>query len=140
MTDIFNETISCKDCKIEMKHTILNKQGLQLRAVECPQCKKQLIHPADLNAVENFKPLKDKTYSVKLRMVGNSHAISIPKEIVDFIRQQERIMDNMVKLCFKDMRTLDLVFGRNPAIMNPLDEIRRKNEMEEELEDEEEIY
>ena len=114
MADIFNETILCKDCKVEMKHLILNKQGLELRAVQCPQCKKQLIHPADLNSVENFKPLKDKTYSVQLSMVGNSHAISIPKEIVDFIRQQERVMDDMVKLCIKDMRTLDLMFGQNP--------------------------
>ncbi len=127
MTDIFNETISCKECKKEMKHTIVNKQGLQLRAVECPQCKKHIVHPADLNAVENFKPLKNKTYSVKLRMVGNSHAISIPKEIVDFIRQQERIVDDMVKLCFKDMRTLDLIFGNNHS-------------QAEELEEEEEIY
>ena len=113
MADIFNETISCKECKTEMKHLILNKQGLELRAMQCPTCKKQIIHPADLNAVENFKPLKGKTYNVKLRMVGNSHAISIPKEIVDFIRQQERIMDDMVKLCFKDMRTLDLMSGNS---------------------------
>ena len=113
MTDIFNETISCKECKTEMKHGIITKQGLELRAVQCLQCKKQVIHPADLNAIENFKPLKNKTYNVKLRMVGNSHAISIPKEIVDFIRQQERVMDSMVRLCFKDMRTLDLMFGQH---------------------------
>lgn len=116
MTDIFNETITCKECKTEMKHGIINKQGLQLRAIQCPNCKKQIIHPADLNAVESFKPLKNKTYNVKLRMVGNSHAISIPKEIVDFIRTQERIMDDMVKLCFRDMRTLDLIFGDNTHI------------------------
>ena len=122
MSDIFNETISCKTCKIEMKHTLVNKQGLQLRALECSQCKKQLIHPADLNSIENFKPLKDKTYSVKLRMVGNSHAISIPKEIVDFMRQQERMMDDMVKLCFKDMRTLDLMFGQNHNHLNQMEE------------------
>ncbi len=112
MTDIFNETISCKECKTEMRHVFLNNQGSELRAIECPKCKKQIIHPADLNSMQNFKTLKDKTYSVKLRVIGNSHAISIPKEIVDFIRQQERIMDDMVKLCFKDMHTLDLVFGR----------------------------
>lgn len=122
MSDIFNETISCKECKKEMKHTIVNKQGLQLRAVECPQCKKHIVHPADLNSIENFKPLKNKTYNVKLRMVGNSHAISIPKEIVDFIRQQERMMDDMVKLCFRDMRTLDLMFGQKNNHLNQVEE------------------
>ena len=113
--DIFNETISCKDCHTVMKHILVNKQGSELRAVQCPRCKKQIIHPADLNSIENFKNLKDKTYNVKLRVIGNSHAISIPKEIVDFIKQQERMMDDMVKLCFKDMRTLDLMFGNNPT-------------------------
>ncbi len=109
--DIFNETISCKECKLEMKHGIINKQGLELRAVQCPNCKKQIIHPADLNAIENFKNLKGKTYNVKLRLVGNSHAISIPKEIVDFIRTQEMVMDDMVRLCFEDMSKISLMFN-----------------------------
>ena len=44
-------------------------------------------------------------------MVGNSHAISIPKEIVNFIKQQEREMDTMVRLCLEDMERLSLRFG-----------------------------
>jgi len=95
-----------------MQRVIINKQGSELRAVQCPKCKKQIIHPADLNAVENFKNLKDKTYNVKLRLVGNSHAISIPKEIVEFMRHQERMMDDMVRLCFEDMHHLSLNFGK----------------------------
>jgi len=46
-------------------------------------------------------------------MVGNSHAISIPKEIVDFMNETQRMhndirkeMDNMVKLCFEDFGNL----------------------------------
>lgn len=94
-----------------MEKTIVNKNGLELRAVSCKPCNQSIIHPADLNNMENFKNLKDKTYNVKLRIVGNSHAISIPKEIVEFIQHQEKIMDNMVKLCFEDMHKLSLRFG-----------------------------
>ena len=112
MADIFNETISCKNCRTEMKHVVVNKNGFELRAIQCPKCKKQIIHPADINGLENFKNLKGKTYNVKLRVVGNSHAISIPKEIVEFMRHQEKIMDDMVHLCFEDMHKLSLNFGK----------------------------
>jgi hypothetical protein len=64
--------------------------------------------------MENFKDLKEKEFNVKLRMVGNSHAISIPKEIIDFMtsRQKDmhRQMDDMVRLCFDDFDTLKLSF------------------------------
>ncbi|MGV8142730.1 MAG: hypothetical protein ACP5NS_03790 [Candidatus Pacearchaeota archaeon] len=111
--DIFNETISCKDCQTVMKHVLVNTQGFELRAIQCPSCNKQIVHPADMNGLQNFKNLKDKTYNVKLRVVGNSHAISIPKEIVEFMRHQEKMMDDMVKLCFEDMHSLNLRFTRD---------------------------
>jgi hypothetical protein len=47
-----------------------------------------------------------------MRIVGNSYAVSIPKEIVDFIKQQERIMDNMVRLAFNDAHKLSMMFGK----------------------------
>lgn len=94
-----------------MQKIVVNKNGLELRAVACNKCKDQIIHPADLNSAANFKNLKDKTYNVKLRVIGNSHAISIPKEIVEFIQHQEKMMDNMVKLCFEDMDKLSLRFN-----------------------------
>ena len=111
MADIFNETIMCKDCRTEMKQAIVSKQGFELRAVQCPKCKKQIVHPADVNGLENYKNLKGKTYNVKLRLIGNSHAISIPKEIVEFMRHQEKMMDDMVHLCFEDVHRLSLNFG-----------------------------
>ena len=110
-TDIFEATILCKHCNAKMNPILINKSGAQLRAVQCLKCKEQIIHPADLNCLQNFNNLKGKTYNVKLRVVGNSHAISIPKEIVNFIREQEKMMDDMVKLCFEDMRRLSIKFG-----------------------------
>ena len=111
MTDIFDTTITCKKCGEEMEKVLANKAGFQLRAIECPKCHDKIIHPADINNLEHYNNLKGKTFHVKLRMVGNSHAISIPKEIVNFMHQQERIMDDMVRLCFEDMRNLRLEFG-----------------------------
>jgi hypothetical protein len=54
-------------------------------------------------------------------MVGNSHAISIPKEIVDLINEQHRMMseqhkriskemEDMVKLAFDDFGSLKVTF------------------------------
>lgn len=113
--DIFDAEILCKQCKKEMKQTVVERDGFELRAVECPQCRQQIIHPADLNGLEHFRQLRGKTFNVKLRVVGNSHAISIPKEIVEFIedqhRQMRRQMDDMVRLCFEDFDTLRVRFG-----------------------------
>jgi len=115
MTDIFDTKISCRKCGIEMKPGIVNKSGMELRAVICSKCGDKIVHPADLNCLNQFNDLKGKKFNVKLRMVGNSHAISIPKEIVNFIndqhRQMEREMDDMVRLCFEDFGRLVLRFG-----------------------------
>jgi len=115
MTDIFDAKIMCKKCDKEMKSIIFHKNGLDLRAMECEKCRDKIIHPADLNGLEQFKDLRGRTFTVKLRMVGNSHAISIPKEIVEFINDQhkfmKRKMDDMVRLCFEDFDTLKVMFG-----------------------------
>src|SRR3989338_5631798 len=115
MTDIFDTTILCKECGKEMESTIVQRNGLELRAVKCPRCNDLIIHPADLNGLEDFTNLKNKTFNVKLRLVGTSHAISIPKEIVDFVESQHksmrRRMDDMVRRCWEDFDTLSLRLG-----------------------------
>ena len=55
--------------------------------------------------------LKQKEYSVKMRMVGNSYAVSIPREIVDFMKEQERMIDNIVRLSFEESGRLRLMFN-----------------------------
>lgn len=115
MTDIFDTTILCKLCNRKMEHTNVEKSGFELRALRCPNCKDTIVHPADMNAFSHFNSLKGKTFSVKLRMVGNSHAISIPKEIVDFMEEQHKLMkkrmDEMVQLCFEDFDRLSVRFN-----------------------------
>jgi|SRR3989344_795473 len=114
MKDIFETKIFCKECNNEMKKTFVEKSGFRLRAVECSKCGEKIVHPEDMNNFRDYKDLKKKTYSVKLRVVGNSHAISIPKEVVDFINNSHhrasRQMDDMVKLCFEDFGKLSLNF------------------------------
>ena len=116
MTDVFEAKIMCKKCNREMRKGFVNKRGAELRAVRCDSCNDLIVHPADLNCLEHFKDLKGKIFNVKLRMVGNSHAISIPKEIVNFMSEMHRNarkeMDDMVRLCFEDFRKLSLIFGR----------------------------
>jgi hypothetical protein len=114
MTDIFDTKIVCKKCNKIMKPFLLNKNGFELRAVECSKCGDKIVHPADANCLNHYNDLKGKTFNVKLRMVGNSHTISIPKEIVDFMNEQKnqmrKHMDNMVKLCLDDFKRLSLLF------------------------------
>lgn len=117
--DVFDAQIVCKQCKQEMQPSEVHREGLRVRAVECPACHEQIIHPSDLYALEHYHTLRGKTFTVKLRMVGNSHAISIPKEIVEFIEEQHRQshkqMADMVRLCFEDFRKLRLEFGNETS-------------------------
>ena len=112
MADIFDNTILCGNCNIKMKKVEVIKNGFILRAVICPKCNGKIIHPVDEQEYNRFINLKNKEFRVKMRLVGNSYAVSIPKEIVSFIKEQEKIMDDMVKLCFEDLGRVSLSFGK----------------------------
>jgi len=111
MSDIFDNKILCNKCSIEMNPLEITKNGFVLRALECPKCSDRITHPKDEQEYDNFMNLRKKQFNVKMRFVGNSYAVSIPKEIVNFMKEQEKIMNNMVKLCFEDFGRLRLDFG-----------------------------
>jgi hypothetical protein len=94
-----------------MKPTLLNRNGFNLRAIKCATCGETLVHPADKQEYENFMRLKQKEFNVKMRMVGNSYAVSIPREIVDFMHEQENMMNSMVKMCFEEAGRISLKFN-----------------------------
>ena len=94
-----------------MQKAKILKNGFEFRAMVCPKCNEKIIHPSDESEFSKFNNLKNKEFHVKMRLVGNSYAVSIPKEIVSFMREQEKIMDDMVKLCFEDFGKLSLNFG-----------------------------
>ena len=111
MSDIFDNTIMCGKCDLKMNPIQVARNGFILRAINCPKCNVKIIHPKDEQEYLNFMHLRKKEFDVKLRFVGNSYAVSIPKEIVSFMREQEKIMSDMVKLCFEDMGRLSLNFS-----------------------------
>jgi len=111
MADIFDNTILCSRCQVKMKPVNLEKNGFILRAIECPKCSNKIIHPKDEQEYEDFMKLKNKTFRVKMRIVGNSYAVSIPREIVNFMKDQEKIMDDIVRVAFNDAKKLSLLFG-----------------------------
>ena len=131
MRDIFDNAIVCEDCNRKTDRGVAHKDGFQLRFWKCPSCGKQWFHPADLKDYDNFNKLKQREFAVKLRMVGNSWAISIPKEMINFqeaveqamastmashfaqMRQMSEKMNRMVRLCFEGPGKIGLFFGKN---------------------------
>lgn len=96
-----------------MKQIDIIKNGFNIRAIKCSKCDSKILHPKDEQEYKNFNDLKKKQFSVKMRFVGNSYAVSIPKEIVNFMREQEKIMDDMVNLCLEEFGTLRMNFTCN---------------------------
>jgi hypothetical protein len=108
--DIFDNTILCKNCNRKMLPGLIDRNGLKLRILKCDKCRNQIIHPEDLKEYEGFQNLKKKKFKVKLRYIGNSYAVSIPREIIDFMNEQEKSMNEMVNLCMEEFGRLSLDF------------------------------
>ena len=115
-SDIFDNTILCKKCEVKMSPVNISRNGFRLRAIQCPKCALRIIHPKDEEEFNHFNDLKKKQFKVKMRFVGNSYAISIPREIVNFMHEQRKIMDDMVKLCFEDFGKVSLDFGMHDKL------------------------
>jgi len=124
MEDIFDHIILCNKCNKKMQPKLLTRNGFNLRTVKCEHCGKSIIHPEDKKEYEEFVRLKQKEYNVKMRMVGNSYAVSIPREIVDFMQEQENLVDNMVKLCFEEAGRISLDFDRGDQRVVSSEEVR----------------
>ncbi|MCX6747992.1 MAG: hypothetical protein NT076_00135 [Candidatus Pacearchaeota archaeon] len=111
MADLFDNTILCKNCNLKMRQANVEKNGFLLRAIVCEKCGNKIVHPSDIEEYNRFLEIKGKTFKVKMRLVGNSYAVSIPKEIVGFIKEQEKIMNDMVSMCFNEAKKISLLFG-----------------------------
>jgi len=118
MADIFDNKILCNKCEKVMKPVLISKNGFNLRAMKCETCNEVLVHPADKQEYEEFMRLKNKEYEVKMRMVGNSYAVSIPREIVSFMQDQDNMINNMVKLCFSEPGKISMMFNTPEANEN----------------------
>lgn len=132
MVDIFDHDILCDKCSKKMQNSILNRNGFNLRSKKCENCGNVLVHPEDKREYENFMKLKNKEFEVKMRMVGNSYAVSIPREIVDFLQEQEKMINNMVRMSFEDAGRLSLMFntfGMKDSSRKPKSRVVRTREV-----------
>tara|TARA_B100000315_G_scaffold214477_1_gene213054 strand:- start:166 stop:540 length:375 start_codon:yes stop_codon:yes gene_type:complete len=111
MKDIFENKILCEHCNKAMGRANISKNGFLLRLMVCKDCGDKIVHPIDEHNYNKFINLKNKEFSVKMRLVGNSYAVSIPKEIVSFMNTQKKMMDDMVKLCFEEAGRVSLSFS-----------------------------
>ena len=93
-----------------MKRAEIARNGFILRTLVCPKCGDKILHPVDEQEYNKFTSLRNKEFHVKMRLVGNSYAVSIPKEIVSFMKEQEKIMNDMVRLCFENTGRVSLNF------------------------------
>jgi len=112
MTDIFDNTVLCKDCNLKMNKINLVKNGFCFRTLQCKKCNYKIVHPEDKIEYQNYTNLRNKHFNVKLRLVGNSYTVSIPMEIVKFINEQNKIIDDVVRLSFERMGKLSLIFDK----------------------------
>ena len=113
MNDIFDNLLVCKKCNTETIKAKINKEGFILRGWKCPTCNEVWLHPADEEEYKNFQKIKNKNFQVKLRMVGNSYTVSIPREIIEFHEiKRERLVDvnieepEKITLLFRKIRKI----------------------------------
>ncbi|MEA3378855.1 MAG: hypothetical protein U9Q69_04415 [Nanoarchaeota archaeon] len=84
MKDVYDATIVCDRCNKKTIRSYVLKDGFKIRIWSCPECKAKWYHPGDMEEYREYKELRDRRFNVKLRQVGNSWAVSIPKEIIEF--------------------------------------------------------
>ena len=115
MKDIFDAEVLCPTCNTRTKKEFEIKEGHKLRYFQCLKCSQRLYHPIDIRNYEEFKKLSGREFQVKLRMVGNSFSVTIPKEIIDFEERFEVIqeqMDRFMRLSLEEPGKISLCFRR----------------------------
>ena len=117
--DIFDNVVLCGKCNSKTNKNQAVKDGFQLRVLECPRCSEIIYHPADLKEYDNFKRLKARDFNVKLRMVGNSFCVSIPRELVDFHREFEKEFNDLVRLSLEGPGKISMFFVGGKVYKKP---------------------
>jgi transposase-like protein len=116
MEDIFDATVLCDQCNQKTEKKIVIEDGFQMRSWGCLRCQKTWQHPGDVQEYQNFKQLKNKTFQVKLRYVGNSYTVSIPREIIDFEEdalKEFAKMDKILKMMLEEPGKISIFFSSN---------------------------
>ncbi|MEM2932942.1 MAG: hypothetical protein QW622_01895 [Candidatus Pacearchaeota archaeon] len=112
MKDIFEGIIVCSKCNEKMEKSYVIREGFKLRYAYCSNCDEKLWHSGDIAEYQHFRDLKRREFKVKLRLVGNSYAVSIPREIINFVQSMRKLQDE-VKLMFDEIGKLSLIFDED---------------------------
>ncbi len=126
MKTINDARIVCDSCNVQAEKSIICKNGYKLRAWNCTNCNETWLHPTDLEEYNKFKTMSNKTYSVKLRLVGNSYAVSIPREIIDFQENLLSEIDEIIKMSLESPEKLSLFFTKKEDLLNQKRRISQK--------------
>jgi len=116
MADLFNNKVLCNNCNKVMDKGFTIKDGFKLRFLQCPKCNSRIYHPLDIKEYNDFNEMKKKEWEVKLRMVGNSYTVSIPKEIIEFEEQFQREMENIIRMTLEEPTKLSLFLCKKKII------------------------
>ncbi|MBS3151483.1 hypothetical protein J4443_03840 [Candidatus Woesearchaeota archaeon] len=112
MSDIFNAKVLCDGCNTRMEKTSILRNGFNVRALECPGCGKNYLHPEDEYKLEQFSKLRNKHFQVKLRIVGNSYTVSIPREIIDYQDEIQKRLNKMLFMALEEPEKLSIFFRK----------------------------
>ena len=116
MEDIFNHKTLCMYCDIEMTTKIIEKEGFKLRVKMCPECNETVYHPVDWQEYKLFNDIRCKHFQVKLRFVGNSYTVSIPKEIIDFQEEFHKEINKLINMSLDHPEKLTLYFTKKRSL------------------------
>ena len=118
--DIYDTILICDNCGKQTEKSYVERDGFKIRTWACPNCDKEWNHPSDMEEFKKFNQIKDKDFTVKLRQVGNSYAVSIPKEIIQFteVRKEGRLvrmsMEGPEKVSISFTKTIRKIVRRHP--------------------------
>ena len=115
MKDISQAKVLCPNCNEETIKGIEINQGFRLRFHQCKACKDKFYNSNDLQEFEEFKKIRQRQFNVKLRTVGNSFTVTIPREIIDFeerFKQIEHEMNQMMRLSLEEPGKVSLYFRK----------------------------
>src|SRR3989338_6938176 len=110
--DLFNTTIVCDRCNVKTRKSETDRHGFSIRIWQCPKCNNLWEHPSDVQEYENFEKIKNKTFQVKLRLVGNSYAVSIPREIIEFEEELRREINEIINMSLESPDKLSIFFSK----------------------------
>lgn len=77
-------------CGGDTKRTVIRWKNFPVRAWKCKKCGEEILHPLDAQkALELAKAIKRGDLTVKVRKVGRSLTMTIPKKLAELFNLRE---------------------------------------------------